>query len=232
MKNLLIIGGCHVTNETFIKEIRSKTNYKNIRKIHAHFRDKNFKDKIEVIKRKKEDLNLHYDLIIQLGNWHFKNTILNFISNSRESLLSFYNEQKLNNKTTDKEITNERPSFFFRILDIFRILIKITIFPISLIYVPISGFIYFYKLKKMIVNAGFRNKTIIFNPLKSMNLTDNIFELMGSSIVNLLFKNAENIKIFDFYHINFNEDHYRDQYHLNENGIKLFTQELLEKQLL
>lgn len=231
-ENLLIIGGCHVINEQFVSEIKKYYHFTSTKKFFTHIPDENFNKIIQYLEKEYNQLNKNYNIIIQIGNIHYHNSITNILPNSLTKII--LSKLKIENSFSKNEETSNNNYYsklsLTQILTKFlRIFMKVLVFPFNLIYVPIKGFFVFQKLKRIIKNSYYQNEIVIFTPMKTRNNIDNFFKRIGVSTIKITFNNLSNVKVFDFYNLDYKPNFYKDTYHLNDEGIKYYL-EIFENQ--
>lgn len=231
MKNIFIIGGCHVTNNIFRQELKENFGFKSVREIHTHINDDNFKKTLDFLIKERILLS-NYKIVIQIGNFLFCNSIMNLLPKKIRNyiLLKISTNQLLDSHPKKNQELNSKinSNNFYKISYTFiRTLVKILIYPINLIFVPIKGFFVFQKIKNILMRLYETNEIIIFTPLKSMNKSDNLFQYIGKKSIVWIFRNMKNVRIFDFYKIEFNENNFKDSHHLSDEGIKKMTKSFI-----
>lgn len=229
--NLLIIGGCHVINDKFINEIKNFYKIKSIKKFFTHIPDDNFEKVISILIKDKDIFEKNYNIIIQIGNLHYHNSIINLIPNKIRGKIikniSFENSISEVKNYSDDRIT---PKFNLKIL--IREILKVLVFPINLFYVPIKGFFVFYKIKRVFKNNYSKSKIIIFTPMKTLNNIDNFLKMIGVKTIKKIFKNVSNVRVFNFYNLEYIPKFYSDTYHLNDEGINYYLTMFKKQNLL
>lgn len=233
-ENLLIVGGCHVINEHFVSEIKKYYHFTSTKKFFTHIPDENFNKIIQYLEKEYNQLNKNYNIIIQIGNLHYHNSITNILPNNLtkiiltkmkiESLFSI-NESSSKNNDTKKLSLTQIPT------KLLRIFMKVLVFPFNLLFVPIKGFFVFQKLKRIIKSSYYQNEIVVFTPMKTTDNIDNFFKRMGVSTIKMTFNKLSNVKVFDFYNLDYKPNLYKDTYHLNDEGIKYYL-EIFENQNL
>jgi hypothetical protein len=238
MSKLLILGGCHVTSVTFCRELKKSFEYRSIRTITTHFHDDNFDKALKILENNyQRRLFDSYNILIQLDNLHYKNSITNIFPNFlRKSINKFVSKKfSIIILSQEENSANTGQSFFYSgvIRNItyksIRFLFQIVVFPVNLLYIPIKGTYVFYRIRKIITRHYKGNRIIIFTTIKSLSRINNLFKLIGSLTIKIFFSNLDNIFIFDSHGINFDFKHYKDENHLNDKGV-IFMANSLYKQ--
>jgi hypothetical protein len=225
MKNLLIIGGCHVVDDVFVRNIKNHYQYINVRKLYTHLDQENFNRCLDLLVREKNYFqSKDYEIYLQLGNLLFRNSISHILPQYfKKRFLTNINHFLNSDLKSDLLSRNNYKTF---IKESLRKIVKVIIFPFNFLYILIMGFTAFLKVKKILkINSYNKCRIIVFTPFDSPNYFDKLFIYLGKKIIYFLFSDVNFVQIVDSSSFNYDKQNYIDNdiYHLNKNGIALFS---------
>jgi len=200
MKQVIVIGGCHINYPAFQENLKSKYEY--VEFINTHMTSSDFTEKLNSLN------SLNSLIILQLGNAYFSNSInLNF------PIFQKYRVHKSIEKQVQYRYAKESK-------DAIGTLIKLINVPISIVRILLTiRHTNIIELEKHLHHLNqLGTKTILVTPFYSLNKLNNIVRKSSMMYFSKLAKYFENIELIDGYSA-FEENDFLDKYHLNENGI-------------
>jgi hypothetical protein len=231
MRNLLIIGGCHVVDDVFSNKIKDHYKYNKVKKIYTHITQENFSKSMALLARQNDYLQSNnYDIYFQFGNLLFHNSISHIVPAKIEKILL----KRINSNLTPSLTSGSSQNKKYKILSLnfVRKILKVIILPFNFFYIPIKAFTAFNRIKRIIIlNEYKRSKIIFFTPFDSPNYLDKYFRNIGKKIIYYVFSDIKNIQIIDLSLMKYDKKYFQtgDIYHLNKHGMDLLSNFCIDK---